>query len=155
MAKRARKATDWNVKTGFRWSKKLSDDGLFPKLNARLNEAVSSHLRQLMPEIFRILTKRIKTGRVAKQGLLQQLPAYSRTYARLLRRAGMSDRPDLTLRGGLLDHLSARVAEKDGAVIAGLYPYGSTDGRSKQWLWQKVREREGTYAGSGKKTILP
>jgi len=148
MAGKTRRKTDWSQKTGFRWSKRLGPDGIFTQLTPQMNTLVARHLREIMPAVYAKLVARLRSGHAAKDGKVGPIPPYSKAYARLLRRAGLSDRADLTLRGGLLDHLAARVRQMgESEVQSGLYPYGSDDGGGMRWLRRLIRQREGTPEG--------
>lgn len=152
---RGRKAGSRNKgNAGFRWSKKLNPDSLFPSMEPTIRETVAKSLRELGPKIHAELVRRIrKSGKVAKDGRLVDIAPYSKGYVRMLEKAGESTKADLTLWGnGLLDHLAARVKESDGKVLFTLAPFGSSPGTERTRLRDKVRGIDAArYSPDGKR----
>lgn len=139
-----RKAGSTNKDSGgFKWSRKLNPDALFPELEPVAREAAQKTLRELAPRVAEELVRRLRAGQLARNGEPVAMPQYSNYYAKLLKRAGESTSPDLTLgSGGLLDHLSARVKQlPDGSIQLQIVPYGATAGTEYQRLLDKINER--------------
>jgi hypothetical protein len=109
----------------FKWGRPPKPAALL-KLLPALRESAMQSLQTHAPTVTDWIVGRLRSrGVFARQGLEQPLPEYSDSYARALRRSGQPATPDLTLSGGLLDHLSGRARVRDAETVELIIsPYG-------------------------------
>jgi len=134
----------------WKWSKDPKPEQL-SKLLPDVRTRTLQTLKERAPHVARYIVDRIRgRGVIARDGSPVPIPEYSAGYLRLLEKLGLSTRPDMTLSGALLDHLSGRVRVVNAETLElRIAPYGRASAQSgamldkaEQKATQKAGEKE-------------
>lgn len=130
----------------WKWKNPPKKDAL-RLLGPEMVDVSQRHLRELAPAIARMIVSRLRTrSLLAHGGVPKPIPDYADSYKRRLTERGDSTRPDYTVTGTLLDHLSGKLTRRNlESVQLVIAPHGRCAHPSGK-IQRKVRKgtkREG------------
>lgn len=133
-----------STKSGFQWAKGGPKPSALAKLLPEVREGALKKAMALTPELTRQIVERVKAGNLAKDGHVAPMPEYSKSYRAWLKRAGYGDNPDLSVTGGLLDHLAAKVKVTSVTTFEIIIaPYGRAS-NTAQFLYERAQANRPT-----------